>query len=1463
MFKSKNKRKLKSISILFLFLGTMFVSLNVSQTNLLNRAIEEETKFNYDEFDFFDDNLKAAGYTNDLSNTGENVNVTLHQSYFNESFNWNLNASDSNNNTFNIASPGNNNFFAKNISIEVMDIVAPNKTLVIETGTTLSTSIRNYDHAVSFQVPGDGILDNFTMCFSESDLLDDFDGSINLELWSASWNGVFSDYGPDTYLDTIQNSVTIYNDTNRIWYNFTDLDIQLDVSQTENNLFYIWMTQTTSSSLANVQFHDENDGSSDDSKVWIDDGGWQPVAGIDPSLILHLLPLNNTPTPNQVSLKINGSAVDNYNSFANQGTWDLDASFEVVTNSLNFEISAEWWDVTCQISEVQANYTKSDITAASNFTLTKNAADVNWMALPTEEIDDFDSRLSNFYINFTVPDTWRNFNAYNGSIDKTSDITIGPIINRFKDLKISNADNGTNWYITGQSDNLLQSIGMNKGLNPITEANYSDTVSFVAEFFEDVIPGTNGVNLSIYSPILINDFLNFTTDNTTLSANSDINFIDWDISSTVVSYGVFRVQVFWNNETAAGFREELLTIYGETDLSHISPPDNEYYYPSSPDFNITVYINDTGQNIPVDGTIEYSINGGTWDSTSVNNGTSGFYNITIDPSSANYGPNTVDIRTLLQYYNNDSLQFIFNLVNHTFIEDITKSFQSTNGVNVTYTFNYTDTDFGNNPIIGASFSDIELDSGFIFYSDTYGNGTYTVNIEVNNVPSRVNPYLCNFTISKLGKEPQKVILSIEVILLNTVIEIISSVPTIKRLTGLNQTIYLYFNSTLDGLPIPDLTTDDVKVYDDVGSLWLRGDHNWTLIPVPAEDYYILNVSTSGLDSGEYTITLNISKYPIYNFNTSPVTFRLLGNSSQSNLETIEVDGIELLPIGLYNYYNATLGSDIDVQFNITDLDYGNNLVLDSGSAAIITVTYNKTSGTPSSGTLIFIRYAATFYRGNIDLSSITEEGNYTITISIELVNYEIQSFSFNLTLTERAEGPAPFAFEDLIPYFIIVGAAAAVGVGSIAAYRGLVVPKKREKKRALTEVRTIFDDAINLEHILVLYKGTGTCVFFKSFGSEAIDPELISGFISAVSSFGKEMVAQKALNEITYGDKMLLLADGEYSRVALVLSKKASIILRKHLTEFIAAFEKIYENELPRWRGQLNVFRNSGVIIDDVFNTSIILPHKITYEFSEAKTLKTPHSKDVLKVAHSCCEEAERDFFFIATLLKEATERTKKDTAEIFSGIKELRDKKILMPIEISTIEAQPISQQELNLISQKVAGLVSLSPEEKQKLVNDLAQMGPAEREAYFASIVESQEIVSAPMKVGVVKIEDLKSAKKEIKNLKKNAALARKENDYDKAITICQNALMIATNWEIQKEFEELEDLIRTTKIIDYKAKLKELENGAKLAAKEGRYSEAAQKFRMASRVASEIFKLGVTEMTKEVKRLSNKSKEYEKLI
>ncbi|MFW9881817.1 MAG: hypothetical protein ACFFG0_52805, partial [Candidatus Thorarchaeota archaeon] len=605
--------------------------------------------------------------------------------------------------------------------------------------------------------------------------------------------------------------------------------------------------------------------------------------------------------------------------------------------------------------------------------------------------------------------------------------------------------------------------------------------------------------------------------------------------------------------------------------------------------------------------------------------------------------------------------------------------------------------------------------------------------------------------------------------------------------------------------------------------------------------YLGGILTSDLPSvGTYAITIKVFKT---NYETSTLPFNLTLRAKY----IINISVVRPPAIIAGDSFNIVVTVKY---FNVTWL-------IADGSSVRLTPYLNGIPGTPT--------VSFTNSTGEVEFQILTSSTVTNVTLTIEVLSsyYHVADTKQVLDIIVHGR-PGGLTFEQLLPYIIIIGAAIGIGGGSFAIYRGVVVPKKREKKRVLTEVKTIFDDAINLEHILVLYKGTGTCIFFKSFGSEKIDPELISGFISAISSFGKDLVSQEELNEISYGDKMLLLSDGEHIRVALVLSKKASLILRRNLMEFINVFEKSYTNDLPNWRGQLNVFRDAGVIVDELLSTSIILPHEITYEHSTAKALKKPQSREVLKIVNTLMKDSERNFFFIATLLKEATEKTGKDTAEIFMGIKELRDLKILIPIEISTIEVKPISQQELNLINQKVSGLVSLTPEEKQKLVNDLAQMGPAEREAYFVSLTERHEIISAPIEVTpeMAAIDTKKGAKKEIKKLYKNALTARKRKDYDDSVKNFQNALKIATKWELTDISLELDELIRITKIEDLKNKMKSLEKEAVLAVKGENYNEAAQKYKMSSKIASEIFKLG-EDMTKEVKRLSNKAKEYEKLV
>ncbi|MCJ7649853.1 MAG: hypothetical protein MUP85_14665, partial [Candidatus Lokiarchaeota archaeon] len=504
-----------------------------------------------------------------------------------------------------------------------------------------------------------------------------------------------------------------------------------------------------------------------------------------------------------------------------------------------------------------------------------------------------------------------------------------------------------------------------------------------------------------------------------------------------------------------------------------------------------------------------------------------------------------------------------------------------------------------------------------------------MHLDSTNVAVTGVPYVFVFNVSYVGNETQIIQLTIDVTIIETNVENISYIQEIARNSGINQSIRFYFNDTTNNLPVYDVTTSNIVLRNyGTSTLWNSG--GFWLLDSWDNGTYILEVDMGTRISGWYTLEVNVSKFPDYDISLFYVTFYFRGNYTEINLISLEDPGGNLSPNGISNY-TIFEGSNLDINFNITDSEFLDNLVL--GAADIYIVHFFNLANN-ASGTLVTnLNFLSQSHVGTIFTSNLAlVPGRYLINITTSRVNYENASFVFNLTIIEKYQvrlislyqpldvdagntfilivrseyfngtdwlpivgseiritpyfdgvaaaalnpiitnttgesefeitvninarnmnltvhlegkyyhqatsiyiadieiNPA-FSFDDIIIYIIIgVIALAAVG-GSVAIYKGVIVPKKREKQRILNEVKTIFDDAINLEHILVLYKGTGTCVFFKSYGSEIIDPELIGGFLSAVSSFGKEMVAQEALNEISYGDKMLLLADGVYIRV--------------------------------------------------------------------------------------------------------------------------------------------------------------------------------------------------------------------------------------------------------------------------------------------------------------------------------------------
>ena len=132
-----------------------------------------------------------------------------------------------------------------------------------------------------------------------------------------------------------------------------------------------------------------------------------------------------------------------------------------------------------------------------------------------------------------------------------------------------------------------------------------------------------------------------------------------------------------------------------------------------------------------------------------------------------------------------------------------------------------------------------------------------------------------------------------------------------------------------------------------------------------------------------------------------------------------------------------------------------------------------------------------------------------------------------------------------------------------------------------------------------------------------------------------------------------------------------------------------------------------------------------------------------------------------------------------------------------------------------------------------------------------------------GVKEFIDGKAAKKEISYIKKKAKLFMKDKNFKDAIELYNNAIVLATNNNLRETIIELENLIRLTQIEGLKELKKLLEEKAYIAEDQIDYERAIEYYDKANKAATEIFKLGGTGMQKEIKKLTNKSKELKNLL
>lgn len=249
-------------------------------------------------------------------------------------------------------------------------------------------------------------------------------------------------------------------------------------------------------------------------------------------------------------------------------------------------------------------------------------------------------------------------------------------------------------------------------------------------------------------------------------------------------------------------------------------------------------------------------------------------------------------------------------------------------------------------------------------------------------------------------------------------------------------------------------------------------------------------------------------------------------------------------------------------------------------------------------------------------------------------------------------------FLQFLPYILVVMAALLIFV---------VIRSQRHRKlrKFWANEAKILDDLINISYIMIIHKDIGVSIFNKQISSDQIDSDLISGFLQAISEFRKELsktptAASKGF-EMDYYDFKIVITDGDYIRVALILEGSPSDQLKENQIAFTNALETKYKSHLEKFDGDLSPFKDADSLIESFFNISLMYPLQLT-SFQEAFKLNTLE-KALIEIAEQI--QKEKNFFFISNLLSFGLAGRKESRDQIISAILSLKNKGILKPINI------------------------------------------------------------------------------------------------------------------------------------------------------------------------------------------------------
>jgi len=321
-------KKNKILLLLFVLLINGMVLFSLIYNDNYDGAQDYERIHDTDKFHFTD--LKKSDYSPNYRGNGDKINITLQQSLLNNSI---ISFPDLEiSNTFTEPCPTVNNFNSSFINILIENLKADNISLVVQNN------------------PDDGEIDCATTrltSFTVSRNCYIINASINIKrtagptgdiyLYASSWNSVLNrsePTGTSTTIGTIAPTANggLYIDL---------IDTFLNNSNTDNNTWYFGVVRTSGGGSIQWRYTDDTV-ANNNSYAYYSNAGWT-YEPRDYLLEIGLAPINATPNPQDIGLKINNTQVVDYG--VGSGYWTSTAQLQSSSGILSSTITSDWNDL--------------------------------------------------------------------------------------------------------------------------------------------------------------------------------------------------------------------------------------------------------------------------------------------------------------------------------------------------------------------------------------------------------------------------------------------------------------------------------------------------------------------------------------------------------------------------------------------------------------------------------------------------------------------------------------------------------------------------------------------------------------------------------------------------------------------------------------------------------------------------------------------------------------------------------------------------------------------------------------------------------------------------------------------------------------------------------------------------------------------------------------------------------------